>query len=117
MLGGLAGVIALGASVALFGGLAFGAPTSCHAPTKKPPFRGCAISVNGLLGRCRVHGRRAGYRMVVWLGGAKLAGRRICDKCGQRRVFGRLQDTGRAYLGCAGYPTCRNPRLLGSYRF
>jgi ribosomal protein S27AE len=93
--------------------LAFGVPVRCSHPTSKPPFRGCKVHVAGFLGKCRHHGRAPGARVMATLGGQELMRRRTCDRCGQPRVFARHNDTGRAYLGCTGFPVCKNPRLLG----
>jgi hypothetical protein len=103
---GLAGLVALGLLL----------PMRCHGPISKPPFRGCRTPVIGLLGRCRHHGRRPDVRLVCLLGGERLASRRVCDRCGRARVFGRLRDTGRPFLGCSQYPSCKNARLLAGYR-
>jgi len=105
---GLAGALVV---TALF------APMFCCAPISKPPFRGCRRHVAGLFGRCRNHGRRPGLRVIRLLGGERLLSRRVCDRCGQSRVFLRMRDTGTPYLGCVGYPTCKNPRILKNYRF
>ena len=51
------------------------------------------------------------------LGGERLARRRVCDRCGQTRVFGRLLTTGKLFLGCIRYPNCTNPKTLANYRF
>ena len=92
-------------------------PIRCCSPISKRPFRGCRIRVVGILGLCRSHGSRPGVRLICMLGGERLANRRICDQCGHARVFGRLQETGQPFLGCARYPTCKNPRKLAGYRF
>jgi hypothetical protein len=95
----------------------FVVPVPCAAPTSKAPFRGCREHPHGLLGRCRHHGRRPGLRVIAIFGGDDLLQRRTCDKCGQSRVFLRFEDSGRPYLGCSGFPRCKNPRSLGGYRF
>lgn len=92
--------------------LAFGVPVRCSHPISKPPFRGCKAYVAGLLGRCSHHGRGPAVRLMATLGGQELMRRRTCDRCGQPRVFARHTDSGRAYLGCTGFPSCKNPRLL-----
>jgi hypothetical protein len=91
-------------------------PVRCAHPISQPPFRGCRVFVHGLLGRCRHHGRHPGTRVITVLGGPALGQRRTCSKCGRPSVFGRFPDTGRPFLGCAGHPTCKNPRQLGTYR-
>src|SRR5689334_3394918 len=105
----LIGLVAVGLVILLV-------PMSCNAPISKPPFRGCRTSVIGLFGICRHHGSRPGVRAVRLLGGRRLLTRRICDKCGQPRVFLRMQGDGSPYLGCAGFPNCKNPRMLRDYR-
>jgi hypothetical protein len=95
----------------------FVVPVRCAAPTSKAPFPGCKYHPHGLLGRCRHHGRRPGLRVIAIFGGDGLLRRRTCDKCGQARVFLRFEDSGRPYLGCSGFPRCKNPRSLGGYRF
>jgi ssDNA-binding Zn-finger/Zn-ribbon topoisomerase 1 len=55
--------------------------------------------------------------VICLFGGERLGRRRVCDKCGQPRVFGRLQDTGKPFLGCVRYPNCKNAKLLAGYRF
>ncbi len=93
------------------------APRLCCAPISKPPFRGCRRRVIGLFGFCRDHGSRPGIRLIRMLGGQRLLSRRVCDRCGQSRVFQRMQQDGTPYLGCVGVPTCKNPRMPKGYRF
>jgi hypothetical protein len=78
----------------------------CQAVIARPPFRGCRKIVMGVFGRCYNHGFQPGRRVIRLLGGPKLPLRRVCDKCGQPRVFGRHQESGRPFLGCTGYPAC-----------
>jgi len=92
-------------------------PVSCSAPISRPPFRGCRRPVMGLFGFCRTHRSRPGVRLIRLLGGSHLLARRVCDKCGQSRVFLRMQGDGVPYLGCVGFPNCKNPRMLRDYRF
>ncbi len=90
-------------------------PVQCSHPISKAPFRGCSVWVTGFFGRCRYHGRGPENRVIARFGGQALISRRTCDRCGRPRVFNRFQDTGRAYLGCSRYPSCKNTRLLGNY--
>lgn len=87
-------------------------PMQCQGVTSKAPYRGCRKGVFGLLGQCRHHGRQARRRLIWLLGGSQLLQRQVCDKCGEPRVFGRLQDSGKPFLGCSRYPACKSPRLL-----
>ena len=106
--------------VATIGGLLVAgllAPIRCTAPISRPPFRGCRRRVVGVLGICRDHGSRPGLRIIHLLGGTRLLSRRVCDRCGQSRVFLRMRSDGAPYLGCVGYPSCRNARMLKDYRF
>lgn len=92
--------------VVVVAGIPLVIPMHCQAVIAKPPFRGCRKIVMGVFGRCYNHGFQPGRRVIRLLGGPKLPLRRVCDKCGQPRVFGRHQDSGRPFLGCAGYPAC-----------
>lgn len=114
MSGDLAPVIGLGLSSLVVVLTVF--PMPCRSPISTPPFRGCRRRVVGLVGRCRNHGRRPGVRVICLFGGEQLGRRRVCDKCGQPQVFGRLQDTGKPFLGCVRYPNCKNAKLLAGYR-
>jgi hypothetical protein len=96
---------------------AFIIPIRCHGPTSKRPYPGCRRTVHGLLGACRYHGRKPKRRLLAILGGDRLTQRLVCDRCGQPTTFLRMKDTGAPYLGCAGYPNCKNPRLLKTYTF
>ena len=94
------------------------APRLCCAPISKPPFRGCRRRVIGLFGFCLDHGSRPGARLIRMLGGQRLLSRRVCDRCGQSRVFQRMHQDGAPYLGCVGFPTCKGPaKMLKGYRF
>jgi hypothetical protein len=101
-------LIALGAVVVV----SMVMPMHCQGVISRPPYRGCHKMVVGLLGYCRNHGFQPGRRVVRLAGGPKLPLRRVCHNCGQPRVFGRLQDTGKPFLGCTGYPACKSPRFL-----
>jgi hypothetical protein len=90
-------------------------PVRCSHPISKSPFRGCRRWVTGIFGRCRDHGRGPQNRVIARFGGQALIRRRTCDRCGRPREFVRFSDTGRSYLGCSGWPACKNPRLLGNY--
>lgn len=81
-------------------------PMYCAGVISKPPYRGCRKVVVGLFGRCYYHRFQPRRRFIQLLGGQKLLLRRVCDKCGRPRVFGRHQESGRPFLGCAGYPAC-----------
>jgi hypothetical protein len=96
---------------------AFVLPVRCQGPIAKPPFRGCRKSVYGFVGHCRYHGRRPGLRIMAVLGGRHLPARRICDKCGRSTTFCRAMDSGKPFLGCAGFPECKRPRWLHNYTF
>jgi hypothetical protein len=93
-------------AVAVAAGIFLVTPMHCQGVIAKPPFRGCRKIVVGLFGRCHYHGFQPGRRVILLLGGPRLPLRRVCDKCGQPRVFGRHQDSGRPFLGCAGFPAC-----------
>lgn len=82
------------------------APMQCAGVIAKSPYRGCYKIVPGLFGRCRHHGFQPRRRVIRLLGGQKLLMRRACDRCGRPRVYGRHQDSGRPFLGCAGHPAC-----------
>jgi len=94
--------------------LAFGVPMRCQGPIARPPFRGCRRRVGGFLGYCRAHGFQPGRRLMSVLGGQRLPQRRTCRACGRPTVFCRMQDTGKPFLGCTGFPDCKNPRWLTS---
>ena len=94
--------------------LARGVPMQCQGPVARPPFRGCRIRVYGFLGRCRTHGLQPGRRLMATVGGSRLLLRRTCAGCGQPTVFRRMQVTGKSYLGCSGYPACKNVHWLNS---
>jgi ribosomal protein L34 len=109
-------VVAL-ALVAVLAGvvvLAGGVPMQCQAPIARPPFRGCRNRVYGFLGRCRNHGFQPGRRRMAAVGGSQLLQRRVCRSCGQPTVFCRMRADGKPYLGCSGYPACKNIRWLDS---
>jgi hypothetical protein len=95
--------------------LAFILPMRCQGAIARPPFRGCRIRVYGFLGHCRNHGFQPQRRMMSALGGQRLAARRTCSSCGRPAVFCRRRDTGRPFLGCTGFPECKNPRWLGNW--
>lgn len=90
-----------------------GTPMHCQAPTAKPPFRGCKHMVYRFFGRCRNHGLQPRRRLIAVLGGQQLLLRRVCIRCGLPSVFCRAGDTGRPFLGCSGFPSCRKQRWLG----
>lgn len=90
-----------------------GTPMHCQGQTSKPPFRGCKIIVYGIFGRCRIHRLQPRRRMIAVLGGQKLLLRRVCISCGLPSVFCRARDTGKPFLGCSGFPSCKKPRWLG----
>jgi hypothetical protein len=92
--------------------LAGGVPMRCQGPIARPPFRGCRRRVYGFLGRCRNHGFQPGRRLMAAIGGSPLLLRRTCAGCGQPAVFCRMQDTGKPFLGCSGFPACKNIRWL-----
>lgn len=94
--------------------LAVGVPMRCQGPIARPPFRGCRKTVYGFLGRCRNHGFQPSRRLMAALGGSRLPLRRTCAGCGQPTVFCRIQDTGKPFLGCSGYPACKKIRWLDS---
>jgi hypothetical protein len=96
-------------------GYLFG-PMRCSAPIGTAPFRPCRRPLKWLFGSCQHHGSRPGLRLVRRLGGSRLLTRRVCDKCGRSRVFLRMPD-GAPYLGCVGFPNCKDPRMLKDYRF
>lgn len=103
--------------LAIIAALLFMLPMRCEHPISRPPFRGCRKRVYGFHGSCGSHGRNARARYLVALGGRKLMHRRVCGNCGRGKVFIRFQKDGKPYLGCTGYPQCKNPRLLDSYTF
>jgi hypothetical protein len=80
-------------------------------------YRPCRVPVRWFLGPCQHHGRGGRRRVLATFGGTALLDRRTCDKCGRPRVFGRIQDSGAPFLGCARFPNCKNPRLLSGYTF
>jgi hypothetical protein len=95
----------------------FTVPMRCHSPISKPPIRGCRGRVYGLVGHCRHHGRRPVLRLMAALGGPHLPERRVCSICGRPTLFCRIQKSGKPFLGCSGYPNCKNPRWLNNYNF
>jgi hypothetical protein len=95
----------------------FTVPMKCCSPISKPPIRGCRTHVYGLIGRCRHHGRHPVLRLMATLGGLHLPERRVCDMCGRPALFCRMQKNGKPFLGCSGYPNCKNPRWLNNYNF
>jgi hypothetical protein len=97
--------------------MCFVVPMRCSRPVSKPPHPGCRATVYGILGRCHHHGHPAGFRVMAVLGGQRLISRRYCDRCGQCRTYERFADSGRSYLGCAGFPDCKGPVVLGTYTF
>jgi hypothetical protein len=109
-------VIGVWVVVALLLVVTFGWRMPCHVPIGTRPYRGCRHGVWSVLGKCRVHRRRPSYRVIARLGGRRLAERRICNRCGKPTTFGRLQGDGVAYIGCTGYPACKNARRLNDYR-
>jgi hypothetical protein len=94
--------------------LAFGVPMRCQGSIARPPFRGCRKRVGGFLGYCRVHGFQPSRRLMSVFGGQQLTQRTTCAACGRPTVFCRMQVTGKPFLGCTGFPGCKNPRWLDS---
>jgi hypothetical protein len=101
-------------SLSAIGLLAGATPMRCQGPIAKRPFRGCRKRVCGFMGHCRYHGFQPGRRIMAVFGGESLLRRRICSKCGSATVFGRVLGTGKPFIGCSGYPTCKNPCWLAN---
>jgi hypothetical protein len=83
-------------------------PMRCQGITSRRPFRGCKNRVYGFFGRCRHHGLQPGRRVMAALGGQRLLLRRVCPGCGQPSVFCRAGQTGKPFLGCSMFPSCRS---------